>query len=69
MKSIRLFERHRLSLSFLPTHLAIGLSLHSLKVPHTVKNPWGRQPTLKKVHFIHLHVPFFYVTFSWTSPV
>lgn len=58
MKAFRLISRPRFGLSFLPTHLVAGVSLHSVVLPA------GRA---HRIRFIHIHVPFFYITISWST--
>ena len=69
MKARRLIDRKGFSLSFLPLHIAIGAVLHTVTVPTPVRDSSGRRIPGRRVRFIHLHLPFFFFTFSWTIPV
>ena len=64
MKAYRLLSTPLGAVSFLPTHLVLGVSFHTINL--SPKN--GEQ--LKrpaKIRFVHIHLPFFYVTFSWST--
>jgi len=56
MKSIRLMSTPFGAVSFLPTHFVLGVSFHTMTMP---KN--------HRIRFVHIHLPFFYITFSWST--
>jgi hypothetical protein len=69
MRARRLVDRKNFAVSFLPTHLAIGASIHTVTVPTPVRDRRGARIPGKRIRFIHVHVPFFFVTLSWQIPV
>ncbi len=68
MRARRLVDWRHLSVSFLPTHIALGLSLHTVTVPTPVRDKTGKRIPAKRIRFVHVHVPMFFVTLSWQIP-
>ena len=62
MKARRVFERRHFGLSFLPTHFCVGFSLHTVMLPFSSK-----KPGVNRMRFVHIHLPFFYITISWRA--
>lgn len=69
MRARRLVDRKNFALSFLPTHIALGMSLHTVTIPTPVRDKLGKRIPGRRLRFVHLHVPFFFVTLSWQVPV
>ena len=62
MRALRLYERPGFAFKFLPTSLCVGASLHTVQLP-----PSSKKPGRAVVRFVHLYVPMFYLSFSWTK--
>lgn len=69
MRARRLVDRGPFAVSFLPTHIAVGVSLNSVTIPTPVRDSRGRRIPGRRIRFIHLYLPFFYFTLSWNVPV
>jgi len=57
MKAYRLLSTPLGAVSFLPTHLVLGVSFHTMTLPKSHQ----------QIRFVHIHLPFFYITFSWST--
>jgi hypothetical protein len=68
VKSVRLLDWKNLAVSFQPLHLVVGASFHTVTVPTPVRDSSGRRIPGRRIRFIHLHVPFFFITLSWQIP-
>lgn len=65
MRSRRLVDWGNLAISFLPTHIAVGVSLNTVRVPTPVRGTRGERIAPRAIRFIQIHVPMFYLTLSW----
>ena len=65
MRSRRLVDWRGLAISFLPTHIAIGVSLNTVRVPTPVRDARGQRIAPRAIRFVHVHIPMFYLTLSW----
>lgn len=66
MRSRRLVTSDHFTVSFLPTHLCVGASLHTVEIAGG-RDKRGRRQPLRVLRFIHLHLPFLFVTISWRA--
>jgi len=60
VKAYRLIQTPFGGVSFLPTHFVVGISFHIAFLPTD-------KYRTQRIRFVHIHLPFFYVTFSWST--
>jgi hypothetical protein len=56
VKAYRLIQTPFGGVSFLPTHFVLGVSFHTAVISRG-----------QRIRFVHIHLPMFYITFSWSS--
>ena len=56
MRAVKLVNWRRLMVSFLPTHVVVGVSLHTIQVGKYSQD---------LLRMLNVSVPFFYVTVCW----
>jgi hypothetical protein len=66
MRSRRIVSGDNLTVSFLPTHLCVGASVHTVEIVAGRDKRGARQP-VRVLRFIRLHIPFLFITISWRA--